>query len=1206
MPPLSFYHNWPPKATRRPQAILILIWLNSGRLTPNLSRYNLTKARCAVTLSYRQLLSQRGFMAYLISESMGIYTDNLFKILLTFLAINQTTGAQDSGLVAWIGAIFIAPYLIFSGLGGRLADRYDKRTVLIASKMFELVSMILATLALASGHTGFMIGVLLLTAVQSALNSPAKFAIIPEMVAPQQLARANGLMQMTLYISIILGTVSGGLFFEVFQDRLAMVGIILLSLTALSAVLVFWIPRRPPLHAPATKGSSIIALGGTLDACRSALAIRPIRLAIWGISWFWFIGALMQMLLVIYGHHELGVGESATSQLLMFLLVGIAGGSLIGGWLSGDHVELGLIPLGGIALTIGLVLLGFAAPSYGQAAVSLVLIGVAGGVYIVPLNAFLQHSADPTTTGKIMAACNVFNTVGMLAASLALKSLYDGVGLTASQIMLVLAVASLLTCLYLIQLLPQSLLRLVVLAVVRLVYRIRVIGANHLPIGTDRPALYVANHVSFVDGLLVGAALNKPLRYVMLDRYYNIWWLKPLFRLMGVIPMATQGKAMIKSLDQARTALLAGDSVCIFPEGALSRNGNMAEFRPGFSRILSDLPDVPIIPVYLDGVWGSIFSASPNRKGQQKFLWKWPRRLPYAVTVSFGQPLPADTPVQAVKQAVAELSAAAYRHHPDRQTSLALAFVRSAKQRLSQLAIRDSSGRSLSYGQSLTGALLLADYLRRYHGQEKFIGIALPASVGGALINLACALAGKVPINLNFTVGQDAIMQAVGQCRISTVITSEKLLKKIALPGTVVTNPLDNSLANASALPHLILMESLLTQLPLHHRLRAWLTAYMLPSWLLQHLLRHRVGHGSDLATILFSSGSTGTPKGVMLSQDNLLANIASAAQILPLKPKDTMVGILPFFHSFGFTGTLWLPLLTGLSVAYHPNPLEAKAVGQLIAQSQAKLLIATPTFCQLYARNCTADQLQSLRHVVVGSEKLRTATAEEFKQKFGLELLEGYGCTELSPIAAVNLPNISLNGYDHQGNRPGTVGHPIPYVAARITDLDSGQVLHEPNKPGLLWIKGPNVMQGYYEQPDRTAQVLQDGWYNTGDIAQMDAAGFITLIDRLSRFAKLGGEMVPLIRIEEALHQLAGTSDLVAIALSDPQKGERVVIAHTDTLDISQLDSLLTSLRTILPPLWVPRRDSFVRLATIPLLSTGKTDIQGVKTAVIGAMAAD
>jgi acyl-[acyl-carrier-protein]-phospholipid O-acyltransferase/long-chain-fatty-acid--[acyl-carrier-protein] ligase len=314
-----------------------------------------------VTLSYRQLLSQRGFMAYLISESMGIYTDNLFKILLTFLAINQTTGAQDSGLVAWIGAIFIAPYLIFSGLGGRLADRYDKRTVLIASKMFELVSMSLATLALASGHTGFMIGVLLLTAVQSALNSPAKFAIIPEMVAPQQLARANGLMQMTLYISIILGTVSGGLFFEVFQDRLAMVGIILLSLTALSAVLIFWIPRRPPSCAR-NQGFQHYRPGGYPGCLPKRAGYSPDTVGDLGISWFWFIGALMQMLLVIYGHHELGVGESATSQLLMFLLVGIAGGSLNWRFSSGDHVELGLIPLGRYRPDHWLSLAGFCRP----------------------------------------------------------------------------------------------------------------------------------------------------------------------------------------------------------------------------------------------------------------------------------------------------------------------------------------------------------------------------------------------------------------------------------------------------------------------------------------------------------------------------------------------------------------------------------------------------------------------------------------------------------------------------------------------------------------------------------------------------------------------------------------------------------------------------------------------------------------------------
>jgi acyl-[acyl-carrier-protein]-phospholipid O-acyltransferase/long-chain-fatty-acid--[acyl-carrier-protein] ligase len=709
--------------------------------------------------------------------------------------------------------------------------------------------------------------------------------------------------------------------------------------------------------------------------------------------------------------------------------------------------------------------------------------------------------------------------------------------------------------------------------ITRVLYNIHVVAPAPLT-APSKPTLYLANHLSFVDGLMIGSCLPHPLRYVMLDRYYHIRWLNPLLQVMGVIPMYQGGKAMVRSLQQAREALLAGDSVCLFPEGVMSRNGNMTQFRAGFEKIVKGVPEVQIIPVHLDGMWGSMFSGAEG-----KFITKWPRRLRHPVTISFGQPMPSSSKAFEVQQAVMELGAHAYPHRPNRPTSLALGFVKSAKRHSRRLAILDSTGRQLSYGRALTAALLLAGILRRQYPSDPILGIALPASAGGALINLGCSLAGKTPLNINFTAGLNQMAASLAQCGVTTLITSPKLLEKFALPDT----------------RNRLLIEELLAGVSLRQKAAAWLMAYGLPSWLLTLWLRARVAHGDDLATVLFSSGSTGTPKGVRLSQTNLLANIDSIATVLPLKPGDVMMGVLPLFHSFGFTGTLWLPLLRGFAVAYHPNPLDGKTVGKMVAAHQAKLLITTPTFAQIYTRSCDAEQLQSLRYCVVGAEKLRPLIAADFKAKFGMDLLEGYGCTELSPVVAVNLPDLDFGGWRHVGHQPGTVGHPIPGIAARITDPESGAVMGV-DAPGMLWIKGANVMQGYHQQPDLTAAVLQDGWYQTGDIAKIDAAGFITLVDRLSRFAKLGGEMVPLGAVEEALQKASGQDSIVATVLSDPQKGERIIIAHVEDLAV---EDLLKALQATLPPLWIPGRNSFVQLDTIPLLSTGKLDLQGVKQAV-------
>jgi acyl-[acyl-carrier-protein]-phospholipid O-acyltransferase/long-chain-fatty-acid--[acyl-carrier-protein] ligase len=416
---------------------------------------------------------------------------------------------------------------------------------------------------------------------------------------------------------------------------------------------------------------------------------------------------------------------------------------------------------------------------------------------------------------------------------------------------------------------------------------------------------------------------------------------------------------------------------------------------------------------------------------------------------------------------------------------------------------------------------------------------------------------------------------AIQQCSLQTILTSRQFLHK----------------AKIAELTGMVYLEDVLPQLSLWQKVVAMLQAVLLPSRLLQRLYTPRGQHPDTLATVVFSSGSTGTPKGVMLSHHNVLANIEGMAQVLALTSQDRLLGSLPLFHSFGFTVTLWFPLVTGCGVVYHANPMDAKAIGELVHTYKATMLISTPTFCGMYLWQCPADAFASLRYAVVGAEKLPPALAQAFQDKYGVELLEGYGCTEMAPVVAVNVPDV-VHGTPRQlGHKPGTVGHPIPGIAARVIHPETGAPLPYGTE-GLLLVTGPNRMLGYLGQPEKTAEVLQDGWYMTGDIAAIDEDGFIHLTDRLSRFSKIGGEMVPHGKVEEAINHILGEPACVVTAVPDARKGEALVVLYTPTA-ISRDDLWALLCQTDIPKLWLPRREHLYCIEAIPTLGTGKVDLQ-------------
>jgi len=510
--------------------------------------------------------------------------------------------------------------------------------------------------------------------------------------------------------------------------------------------------------------------------------------------------------------------------------------------------------------------------------------------------------------------------------------------------------------------------------------------------------------------------------------------------------------------------------------------------------------------------------------------------------------------------------------------SLGELFVRTARKNWQRRCICDCTGKSLSYGQALVSAAAVgAEITKQTHGQEK-IGILLPASGAGALANLGLTLEGKVAVNLNYSLSEALVKSAINECGIESIISSRSFIEKLGI---------------LKFFKGFLFFEDIVKKVTAAARIKAYLKAWLLPAG---RLANNRLRCGKDLATVIFSSGSSGKPKGVMLSHDNIISNIESVLRVFKLIPQDNLCAVLPFFHSFGYTCSLWLPVVAGISASYVNNPLDGELAGRTACKNDSTIIFTTPTMLSYYIRRTAQEAFGGLRAVIVGAEALRKSLSDGFEEKFGIRPSEGYGTSELSPVVSLNVPAQLSCDASASGSKEGTVGMPIPGVSVKIVDIRDGRETVI-GKPGLLLVKGPNVMLGYLNRDKETRKVVNNGWYNTGDIASIDQEGFLTIKDRLERFSKIAGEMVPHKGVEEAFLQGLNTNEAVVAvtAVPDSRKGEELVVLYLDKAgDADKLHEIVTN--SALPNLWKPRRNNYIKVKSLPVSGSGKLNVMELK----------
>ncbi len=705
---------------------------------------------------------------------------------------------------------------------------------------------------------------------------------------------------------------------------------------------------------------------------------------------------------------------------------------------------------------------------------------------------------------------------------------------------------------------------------VRCFYRVNAIGLENLP---DGGFLLVPNHISWVDALVLQLACPRPIRFVIDQEYYHKPILHPFLRALGCIPINIRhSHAAVRA---AAEKIADGEIVCVFPEGQLERSGTLLRLHRGYE-LIARHANAQVVPVWLDQLWGSIFSFQGGR-----FFTKFPKRIPYSVTIAFGKPLKAEAAdVATMREELLKLGESCFSRRPSLDGHLAEECVRGLKRRRFATAVIDGTDHSkLSRAKLLGAAAALSRYLRREFSDER-IAIVLPASKGSMLANLAVTLANKVPVDLNFTMGRAANESCCRRANLQVAISATPFIERLKdFPWPEQVLKLDE------------LMPRMKRQI-----IFWWIMSVLVPARLLLRLLQIPKQGGHAEAVLLFTSGTTGEPKGVVVSHRNVVGNVSQFRELLDAKKTDAILGSLPFFHTFGSTVTLWYPLIEGVRIVTYPNPLEPARCAALIDKYKLTFLLATPSFLRLYLRKAEPEQLRSLRLIIVGAEKLPLDLASHFEKCFQKKVFEGYGLTETAPVVSVNLPDPEPKKPGEQvqpSSRLGSVGRLAPGMAAEIREPEAGRKLSL-YESGMLWLRGVNIFEGYLHDPKRTAEVLRDGWLKTGDIGRFDEDGFLYIEGRLSRFSKIGGEMVPHETIEQKiidLLELTGRDErpIAIVGVQDEAKGEALVLLSAVDLDLAELRKKLQEAGV--PNLWIPKHVQ--RVEAIPVLASGKLDLK-------------
>ncbi len=1111
------------------------------------------------------LMTSRRFAPLFWCQFFAAFGDNFLKTALVFVILYEVSGAHSGVLITLAGATLIAPFFFLSGLGGELADRYDKSLVAQRVKLVEIGAALVGVAGFAFHSIGLLFVAVLLFGTLASLFGPVKYGILPDLLPREELPSGNALIEGGTFLAILIGTIVAGIAANGNSSPIHFAW--LMILTALLSFGSSLLIPKVPAGAPdlAINRNIFVSTGSLLKQVRADSRLW------WGAivaSWFWLVGALVLSLLPPLVSHDIGGTEEVVTLFLTIFSVSVAIGSGLAAWLAAGRIVLlptlvGAVLIGVFSLDLGWTAsavtpapgamgLGayFASPHSLHIAIDLAGLAIAGGLFIVPVFTAVQVWAGTDRRARVIAAVNVLNAAFMVIGALVLAALQE-FRLSTPALFALLGAANLLVAIAIGFTMPASWLNDFLSIVFRAFYRVEVEGLENID-KAGHNAIIALNHVSFLDAPLAVSILPKRPVFAIDVGMSQRWWIQPFLKFVRTMALDPLKPFSLRAIINA---VKDGNRLVIFPEGRITVTGSLMKVYDG-AAMIADKADAMVVPVRLEGPETTIFS----RLNADQVRRRWFPKI--SMTVLEPVKLQVDPEIKGRKRRQAA-GAALYTIMSDMMfrtsatdSTLVEALIEAARSHgANWLAIEDPVSGQLTYKKLLIAVSVLGRKLMPLAPVGKALGVMLPTSNGGVVTTLAVSSAGRVPAMINFSAGAANILGACRAAEVNTILTSRTFVEK---------GRLDHVLAEIQKQVRIVYLEDIRKTVSRLDKLRGLLT------WKKPLVARKP----DDWATILFTSGTEGLPKGVVLSHRNMLTNVAQCAARIDFGREDRLFNALPIFHSFGFTGGVILPLISGVPLYLYPSPLHYRTVPELIYGWCATAMFGTDTFLNGYARMANPYDFRSLRYVLAGAEPVKASTRQTYLEKFGLRILEGYGLTETSPVLALNTPMF---------NKFGSVGRLLPGMQARLEKVEGV------SEGGRLFVKGPNVMLGYL-RADKPG-VLEpppEGWHDSGDIVTIDDEGFITIKGRAKRFAKVGGEMVSLAAVEMLAAELWPDSMTAVSAVPDPRKGERLIMV-TDKHAATRADFIAYARAKHAAELMFPAE--VIVLDKLPLLGSGKVD---------------
>ena len=1092
--------------------------------------------------------------------------------------------------------VLLLPFVLLLTPSGYFSDKYPKERVLLVTTVASIpvsglfaVSAFLGNLPLAFVSAG------LFFALQS-FQTPAKYGYMKELMGVRFLSTGSGILMIITFVSIVL---SAGTVIFAF-DRIVPTSVdfsklvqalmpIAVSVVVLELIALIFALRLPAIGAYDEylkfPWDRYFNLGFARRKIYKAWRNRAVRQSIIGLSMFW----VMIFLLVFVVQDQFSSGSLLhKDSIVNYSILGTALGLIVGFAyamrMSKAFIETGLIPMGTAGAAVLVFLIPFIPRPYN--AIAFALLGFFGGIYMLPMLSMLLYHTKPRSAGHVLAVNNAVQSLVIVVFDVLVILALRYLNIQRMDLFFILGCVCVAGTIWALWAMPQTMLRQLLRTMLSVHYKFLVRGLKHVP--WEGPVLLLGNHVSYIDWALIQMASPRPLRIVVCRQSYEKRYIRLLLSRMNVISLDLSKPQ--EALEKAHEALLRGEAVVMFPENALSPTGNVNRFRLDYSKALEGVEGVKIVPFYIQGLWGSSYSNASA--GYRTIVHSGGR----VVSIAFGRQLPSETSPVIVKRAVQELSITAWEAYDRQLRPVANSWIRTAKRKKNSPVVFSPDGKHLSGYSLATAALSFSKLFERLTKGEKCVGVLIPPSGPGIIVNMALLIKGKTVTNLNYSSTPETMDYCCQIADVKTIITAKMFVSKLKQKGV----DMDKLLSKHTV----YYMEDLAKQLHKSTLALNFLRVMLLPAWYLEKRFFKKVGL-DEVATVIFSSGSEGQPKGVELTHLNLMGEIKQSAHALNPGPEDVFLGILPLFHAFGFSITTMMCLVEGIPIATCPDPTDARLVGRVCAEFKVSVMVATGTFLRMWggSRHVHPLMFSHLRLIYAGAEKIREDVRTLFRNKFKIEIFEGFGCTETTPVAAVNTFDTLMDDFKtvQIGNKPGTVGAPLPGTQFRVVDPDTMEELPL-GEDGLILIGGTQVMKGYLKDPERTERALTvvDGhrWYKTGDKGHIDEDGFITIVDRYSRFAKLGGEMVSLGAVDFKISENPSFDAIehFAVAVPDGSKGEKIALVYCGDPAEDEMKKMLKEVG--LPPLMLP--SYVVKVDTLPKLGSGKADVQtGKKIAI-------